>query len=206
MQVKPDFCQHMLNGTQSSVGQATSRYSDRLGAGRSGDRIPVGGKIFRNWGPPSLLYNGYRVFPWSKERPGRGVDPLSPSSAVGHERVELYLNSPYGPYGLYRASVPVQGCALPLPLPYTKQCSTITRAVSAGYQNTGSPLQHKQEISNTARCLEKSILHSYILHYNTSLYFSLINLLAPEFLHLIQTNHQPDATAFQFIILTSVYS
>ena len=24
--------------------------------------------------------------------------------------VELYLYSPYGPYGLYRASVPVQGC------------------------------------------------------------------------------------------------
>jgi len=33
----------------------------------------------------------------------------------GHERVELYLYSPYGPYGLYRASVPVQGCPLPLP-------------------------------------------------------------------------------------------
>ena len=30
--------------------------------------------------------------------------------------VELYLYSPYGPYGLYRASVPVQGCTLPLPL------------------------------------------------------------------------------------------
>ena len=29
----------------------------------------------------------------------------------------LYLYSPYGPYGLYRASVPVQGCTLPLPLP-----------------------------------------------------------------------------------------
>ena len=29
--------------------------------------------------------------------------------------VELYLYSPYGPYGLYRASVPVQGCTLPLP-------------------------------------------------------------------------------------------
>jgi len=25
---------------------------------------------------------------------------------------ELYLYSPYGPYGLYRASVPVQGCTL----------------------------------------------------------------------------------------------
>jgi hypothetical protein len=34
----------------------------------------------------------------------------------GHERVELHLYSPYGPYGLYRASVPVQGCTLPLPL------------------------------------------------------------------------------------------
>jgi len=29
--------------------------------------------------------------------------------------VELYLYSPYGPCGLYRASVPVQGCTLPLP-------------------------------------------------------------------------------------------
>jgi len=28
----------------------------------------------------------------------------------------MYLYSPYGPYGLYRASVPVQGCTLPLPL------------------------------------------------------------------------------------------
>jgi len=27
--------------------------------------------------------------------------------------VELYLYSPYGPYGLYRASVPVHGCNLP---------------------------------------------------------------------------------------------
>ena len=55
------------------------------------------------------MYNGYRVFPGGKERPGRDVDPSPPSSAVGHERVELYLYSPYGPYGLYRASVPVQG-------------------------------------------------------------------------------------------------
>ena len=29
----------------------------------------------------------------------------------------LYLYSPYGPYGLYRASVPVQRRTLPLPLP-----------------------------------------------------------------------------------------
>jgi len=49
-----------------------------------------------------------------KERPGRDADPSHPSSAVGHERVELYLCSFYGPYGLYRASVPVQGCTLPI--------------------------------------------------------------------------------------------
>ena len=75
------------------------------------------GEIFltcpdRPWGPPSLLLNGYRVFPEGKERPGRDADPSPPSSAVGNERVELYLYSPYGPYGLHRASVPVQGCTL----------------------------------------------------------------------------------------------
>jgi len=42
-------------------------------------------------------------------KPGRDADPSPPSIAVGHERVELYLYSPYGPYGLYRSSVPVQG-------------------------------------------------------------------------------------------------
>ena len=42
-----------------------------------------GGKIFRtcpdwSWGPPSLLYSGYRVFPGGKERPGRDADPSTP--------------------------------------------------------------------------------------------------------------------------------
>jgi len=77
---------------------------------------PRGGEIFRicpdwPWGPPSLLYNGYRDIPGVKERPGRDADPSSPLSA-GHERVELYLYSLYGPYGLYRDSVPVLECTL----------------------------------------------------------------------------------------------
>jgi hypothetical protein len=55
---------------------------------------------------------GTGTFLGGKEQPGRDADPSPPSSAVGHERVELYLYSPYGPYGLYRASVPVQGCTL----------------------------------------------------------------------------------------------
>jgi hypothetical protein len=33
-------------------------------------------------GPAQPLYNGYRVFPGAKERPGRDADPSPPSSAV----------------------------------------------------------------------------------------------------------------------------
>ena len=36
----------------------------------------------RTSGPLSHLYNGYRVFPAGKERPGRDTDPSPPSSAV----------------------------------------------------------------------------------------------------------------------------
>ena len=96
-------------GRDSSVGIATG-----YGLGGPGIESRLG-EIFRTcpdwlWGPPSLLYNGYRVFPGGKERPGHDADPSPPSSAVGNERVELYLYSPFGPYGLYRAS---QGCTLP---------------------------------------------------------------------------------------------
>jgi hypothetical protein len=46
------------------------------------------------WGPPSLLYNGYRVFTGGRMRPGRDADPsrfLVPRSKY---RVGLYLYSP----------------------------------------------------------------------------------------------------------------
>jgi len=70
-----------ISGPSSSVGTAT-------GYGLDGSEWnPDGGEIFRTcpdwpWGPPSLLYNGYRVFPGGKERPGRDADPSPPSSAV----------------------------------------------------------------------------------------------------------------------------
>jgi hypothetical protein len=87
-----------------------------------------GGEICRSrpdrpWGPPSLLYNGYRVsFPGVK-RPGRGVDHPPSSSARVKDRVELYLYSPSGP------SWPILGRTLPLPfilpllLEFGKQCT-----------------------------------------------------------------------------------
>ena len=55
------------------------------------------GEIFRRpdrpWGPPSLLYNGYRVFPGIES--GRGVT-LTPHPLLlpkSKNRVELYLYS-----------------------------------------------------------------------------------------------------------------
>jgi hypothetical protein len=78
---------------------------------------PGGGEIFRScpdrpWGPPSLLYSGYRVcFPGVK-RPGRGVNHPPSSSAEVKERVELYLCSPTG------SSWPAIGWILPFTFTY----------------------------------------------------------------------------------------
>ena len=70
---------------------------------------------------PTSCTMGTGSFPGVKS--GRGVT-LTPHPLLvpwSHERVELYLYSPYGPYGLYRASVPVQGCTLP----YLSACTRV---------------------------------------------------------------------------------
>ena len=75
-----------------------------------------GGEIFctcpdRPWGPPSLLYNGYRVFPGGKEWPGRDADPLPPSSAVVMKELSCTSTPPMGctactrPQCLYRGAL-----------------------------------------------------------------------------------------------------
>ena len=82
----------------------------------------MGGDIFRTcphrpWGPPSLLYNGYRVFPGGKERPGRDADPSPPSSAVVMKGYSYTSTPPMGrtactePQCLYRVHF-----TLPLPI------------------------------------------------------------------------------------------
>jgi len=69
------------SGPGSSVGIATgyvlegARIESRRG--RDFPHCPD-----RSWGPPSLLYDGYRVFPGGKERPGRDADLSPPSSVV----------------------------------------------------------------------------------------------------------------------------
>ena len=62
---------------------------------------PGGSEIFRTCpdrpsGPPSLLYNGYRVFSEGKERPGRDADPSPPSSAVAKKEQSYISTSPMG--------------------------------------------------------------------------------------------------------------
>jgi hypothetical protein len=74
-------CVHIyMCGTISSVGIAT-------GYGLDGPGIESRwGEIFRcpdwPWGPPSLLYNGYRVFPRGKVRLGRAVVNSPPCNAA----------------------------------------------------------------------------------------------------------------------------
>ena len=96
--------------------------------------------------PTSLLYNGYRVFPGGKKRPGRDADPSLPSSAVGHERVELYLYFPYGPYGLYRALVPVQGC-----ITWPEGFKRLKIATSSLSNEEGSGNCHKLNVGRNRR-------------------------------------------------------
>ena len=48
---------------------------------------------------PAYCKMGTGSFPGGKERPGRDADPSTPSNTAVKERVEVYLYSPYGPYG-----------------------------------------------------------------------------------------------------------
>ena len=104
-------------GPGSSVGIATGYGMDGPGIeSRWGTRFFSAPVSIPALGPhPVSCTMSTESFSGGKERQGRDADPLPSSSAVGHERVELCLYSPYGPYGLYRTSVPVRGCTLPLP-------------------------------------------------------------------------------------------
>jgi len=61
-------------GRDSAVGIATALWARRSGDGIPMEAIFSAPVLDRPWGPPLLLYKGYRVFPGGKERPGRGVD------------------------------------------------------------------------------------------------------------------------------------
>ena len=66
-------------GPGSSVGIATDYRLDGPGSKPGGDEIF---HTCPDRPSPSLLYNGYRVFPGGKLRPGRAADHSPPSSAA----------------------------------------------------------------------------------------------------------------------------
>ena len=79
------------NGPGSVVGIAT-------GYGLDGPGIESrwGGARFSAPAQTGLLYNGYRVFPEGKKRPGRDADPSPPSSAVVKKGYSYTSSPPMG--------------------------------------------------------------------------------------------------------------
>jgi len=62
---------------------------------------PGGDKMFRirpdrHWGPPSLLYKGYRVSLSEVKRLWHGLDYSTSSNAEVQEEIDLYLYFPSG--------------------------------------------------------------------------------------------------------------
>ena len=77
-----------MNLQHSTVGRLGSVFGTATGYGLDGPGIESRwGRDFPHLSRPALgptqpQYNGYRVFPGGKERPGRDADPSTPSSAV----------------------------------------------------------------------------------------------------------------------------
>ena len=85
-----------FSGPGSVVGMATG-----YGLDGPGFESRWGGEISRTcpdrpWGTPSLLYNGYRVFPGGKKRPVRDANPSPPSSAVVMKEYNYTSTPPMG--------------------------------------------------------------------------------------------------------------
>ena len=85
----------------STIGQKWGGYCQKPAiAWKAQGSYPGGGEIFRTcpdwpWGPPSLLYNGYRVSLPGLSNLGVAFT-THPTGVDVKERVELYLYSPYG--------------------------------------------------------------------------------------------------------------
>ena len=80
----------------------------------------------------------------------------------------LYLYFPYGPYGLYRVSVPVQLCTLPLPIPLlplwtvrpVQSLSSCTR-VHFNFTYTSSPPMDRTACTEPQCLYNGSLIFTY---------------------------------------------
>jgi len=117
---------HLPSCTVPVYAEQRSRYSDWLRAGRSEDRIPVGARFSApvQTGPGAYTASytmGTGSFPGVKS--GRDVTlnshPLPVPWSWKSRAIPLL---PLCAYDLYRSSVPVQGCTLPLPYSTRYSC------------------------------------------------------------------------------------
>jgi len=111
---------------------------------------PDGGKIFRTcpertWGPSSLLYNGYRVFPEGKAAEAWRWT-RTPSSVEVQERVELYLYSPSGPWW----PVLLWTLSLPSRVRSTFFCDIVQPIVVIPYRRFGTT--HRSHLQGVLEC------------------------------------------------------
>ena len=96
-QERKKFWYYQKNGPGSSVDIATDYGLEGPGSNPGGARFSA--RPDRPWGPPSLLYKGYRVFPGGKLRPGRAADHSPPSSAAVMEEWSYTSTNPLGHTG-----------------------------------------------------------------------------------------------------------
>jgi len=84
----------------------------------------------------------------------------------------LYLYSPYGPYSLYRASVPVQRCTLPLPVPLLplwtiKPLLILSASTTVHFTFTYTSTPSMNPIACTEpQCLYNCALYLYLYFYS----------------------------------------
>ena len=90
----------------------------------------------------------------------------------GALKLYLYLYSPYGPYGLYRASVPVQRCTVPFPIPLLPlwavrpvQSLSASTTVHCTFTYTSTPPMDRTACTEP-QCLYNGALYLYLYLYS----------------------------------------
>ena len=126
------------------------------------DRIPVEARFSATvqTGPgahPAFCTMGTGSFPGVES--GLGVTLIPhPFYCRGQEKVELYLYSPYGPYGLYRALVPVQYSYTSTPLSACTRVHFILPSVPVQWSYTATPPMGRTACTEP-QCLYKGALY-----------------------------------------------
>jgi len=99
--------------------------------------------------------------------------------------LHLYLYSPYGPYSLYRVSVPVQRCTLALPIPILPLCTvqpvqsfSACTTVHINFTYTPNPPMDRKACTEP-QCLYNGTLYLYLYLYSPYLPYSLYRASVP---------------------------